>query len=49
MAPIVGPAGEFAVVAVLVVFMLLERKRLREPVPAIDWPLAPGDNNSSHR
>jgi predicted PurR-regulated permease PerM len=29
MTPIIGPAGEFAVVVVLVVFMLLERKRLR--------------------
>jgi predicted PurR-regulated permease PerM len=27
--PVVGPIGEFAVVVVLVVFMLLERKRLR--------------------
>jgi predicted PurR-regulated permease PerM len=30
MTPIVGPAGEFAVVIVLVVFMLIERKRLRQ-------------------
>jgi predicted PurR-regulated permease PerM len=29
MAPIVGPVGEFAVVVVLVVFMLVERKRIR--------------------
>jgi predicted PurR-regulated permease PerM len=28
--PIVGPVGEFAVVVVLVVFMLIERKRLRQ-------------------
>src|SRR3984893_11352187 len=28
-APIIGPVGEFAVIVVLVVFMLLERKRLR--------------------
>jgi predicted PurR-regulated permease PerM len=30
MTPIVGPVGEFAVVVVLVVFMLIERKRLRQ-------------------
>ena len=30
MTPIVGPADEFAVVAVLVIFMLVERKRLRQ-------------------
>jgi predicted PurR-regulated permease PerM len=29
MTPIIGPTGEFAVVVVLVVFMLLERQRLR--------------------
>jgi predicted PurR-regulated permease PerM len=29
MAPIVGPVGDFAVVVVLVVFMLVERKRIR--------------------
>jgi hypothetical protein len=29
MAPIVGPVGEYAVVVVLVVFMLVERKRIR--------------------
>jgi predicted PurR-regulated permease PerM len=29
MTPIIGPTGEFAVVVVLVVFMLLERRRLR--------------------
>jgi AI-2E family transporter len=28
--PIIGPVGEFAVVVVLVVFMLIERKRLRQ-------------------
>ena len=30
MTPIVGPVGEFAVVVVLVVFILIERKRLRQ-------------------
>jgi predicted PurR-regulated permease PerM len=30
MTPIIGPSGEFAVVVVLVVFMLLERQRLRD-------------------
>jgi predicted PurR-regulated permease PerM len=30
MTPIVGPVGEFAVVVVLVVFMLIERKRVRQ-------------------
>jgi predicted PurR-regulated permease PerM len=30
MAPILGPVGEFAVVVVLVVFMLVERKRVRQ-------------------
>jgi predicted PurR-regulated permease PerM len=30
MTPIIGPTGEFAVVVVLVVFMLLERQRLRD-------------------
>ena len=30
MTPIVGPLGEFAVVVVLVVFMLVERKRIRQ-------------------
>ena len=30
MTPIVGPVGEFAVVVVLMVFMLIERKRLRQ-------------------
>ena len=29
LAPVIGPLGEFAVVVVLVVFMLLERERLR--------------------
>jgi predicted PurR-regulated permease PerM len=30
MTPIVGPVGEFVVVVVLVIFMLIERKRLRQ-------------------
>ena len=30
MTPIVGPVGEFAVVVVLVIFMLIERKRVRQ-------------------
>ena len=38
MTPIVGPADEFFVVAVLVVFMLVERKRLRQRVLGLIGP-----------
>jgi predicted PurR-regulated permease PerM len=47
--PVMSPIAEFAVVVVLVVFMLVERKATPCSVSSIDWTLARRDNDPRNR